>query len=222
MATTMEAQSVKSTGSATAPSQSWWQDISKNRALAGGIVLGAIALGVWFAVVSGQRKEDFANRALEQARNVAETGNFPLAASELQKVISTYAGTEAAQEALVTLNQVRMENGQQELAVVGLQDFVKGNPKAKFVGQAYALLGRALEDLGRGAEAAKAYGSASDEAEGDFLKAEYLLDAARSYAFGGDRDQAIATYRRLIKEYPKTSSKVEAEVRLAELTRGAM
>ena len=41
-----------------------------------------------------------------------------LASSELQRLIETYRGTDAATEAVITLNQVRMVNGQSELAAL--------------------------------------------------------------------------------------------------------
>jgi TolA-binding protein len=223
MATTMAAPEVKSSpknAPPTAPAA--WLSVPKNRALAGGIGLAAVLLITWFAMVSSQRKAEFAGRALEQARGAAEAGNLPLAASELQKVISTYAGTDAAQEAVITLNQVRLVNGQQQLAVVALQDFLKTNPKSKYQAPGYGLLGRALENSSRPEEAAKAFLSASKAADSDYLRAEYLIDAGRAFTNAGKKDDAIGAYRQVLKEYPKTSAKVEAEVRLAELTQGKM
>ena len=114
-----------------------------------GLAAAVVLLGAWFVIVSGQRKQEFAGRELDQARNVAESGNLPLAASQLQKVISTYAGTPAAEEAILTLNQVRIVNGQQELAASGLQEFVKSSPSSEYLAPAYALLGEALENAKR-------------------------------------------------------------------------
>ena len=199
-----------------------WHDSPLNRyLLVGGVVL-AVALIAWFVILSGRRKELFADRALEQARNIAEQGNLPLAASELQKVVTGYSGTRAAQEAVIALNQVRLVNGQFELAAVGLQDFLKSTPATQYRTPAYSLLGRALENSKRPGEAADAYLSASAGAEVDYLKADLLLDAGRSQTAAGDKLKAADTYRRIIRDYPKSSSKTEAEVRLAELTGGAM
>ena len=171
-----------------------------------------------FVVLSGQRKEAFAGRALDQARNAAESGNLALAASELQKVSTTFSGTLAAQEAVITLNQVRLVNGQHELAAVGLQDFLKGNPSPQFRAPAYGLLGRALENAKRPGEAADAYGKASGTADVDYLRADYLLDAARAWMAAGEREKAIASYQRVTKDFLKTAANTEAEIRLAELT----
>lgn len=199
-----------------------WLKEPQNRYLAAGVGVALVALTVWLVMMSGRRKEDFAGRALDQARSAAESGNLPLAASEFQKVISTYGGTAAAQEAVINLNQVRLINGQQELAAVNLQDFIKSNPAPEFKSPAYGLLGRAFENSKRPGEAATAYENAAKIAEYDYLKADLMLDAARAYSDAGQKDKAIAIYRGVMKDYPKTSSKVEAEVRLAELTGGAM
>jgi len=220
MAATMEAPISTSTRSGQSAPK--WLDAPLNRYLLLAGVVAAIALISWFVVMSGKRKEVFAGRALDAARNMAEQGNLPLAASELQKVVTTYAGTRAAQEAVITLNQVRLVNGQFELAAVGLQDFLKTGPDAQFKSPAYSLLGRALENSKRSGEAAQAYLSASAAADVDYLRADLLLDAGRAYVNSGDRQKAIDTYRRVIKDYPKSVAKTEAEVRLAELSAGAM
>ena len=108
----------------------------------------------WFVIASGKRKEEFAARSLNQARVAAEAGNLPLASSELQKLISAYKGTDAANEAVITLNQVRMINGQNELAVVGLAG-VSGQQadQSSTVTPASGLLAAALENSKRWVEA---------------------------------------------------------------------
>jgi predicted negative regulator of RcsB-dependent stress response len=172
--------------------------------------------------MSGRRKETFASRALDQATALAESGNLPLAASELQKITTTYGGTRAAQEAVIRLNQVRLVNGQYELAAVGLQDFLKSGPESQFKATGYGLLGRALENSKRPAEAAQAYESASAAADVEYLKADYLMDAGRAYSSIPDKAKAIEAYRKVLRDFAKSSSRTEAEVRLAELTAGAM
>ncbi|HWA59629.1 MAG TPA: tetratricopeptide repeat protein [Gemmatimonadales bacterium] len=225
MTATVAASSKTSTPNPKAagkPSAADWLKVPQNRWIAGGVGVALVGLIIWFVMMSGRRKEEFAGRALDEARAAAESGNLPLAASEFQKVITTYGGTAAAQEAVINLNQVRLINGQQELAAVNLQDFIKSNPAPQFRGPAYGLLGRAYENSKRPGEAAAAYESASKAAEFDYLKADLLLDAARAWVNAGQKDKAVAAYRSVIKDYPQTSSRVEAQVRLAELTGGAM
>ena len=87
--TTRERTSVAATGTP------WYRDRNRQlAAIAGAVVLAALI--AWFTVTSGRRKQEFAARSLNQARAAAEAGNLPLASSELQKLIQTYKGTDAA------------------------------------------------------------------------------------------------------------------------------
>jgi len=223
MATTVEAtskQPTAATGAAT-PATPWYRDRAR-QLVAGSVGVGLIALVAWSVVVSGQRKERFAARSLEKAREAAEAGNLPLASSELQKLIQTYKGTDAATEAVITLNQVRMVNEQSELAAVGLRDFLATKPAPRYAAPAAGLLGAALENSKRWADAGDAYAQASQAADVDYLKARYLLDAGRAYTLAGNTERGAEAYRLILQKYPKSSSFTEAQVRLAELTRGKM
>ena len=189
------------------------------------IALGLIVVAgivTWFVLSSAKRKEEFATRSLNQARSAAEAGNLPLASSELQRLITTYKGTDAAREAVITLNQVRMVNGQSELAAVGLREFVASKPPQKYLAPAYGLLGAALENAKRYPEAAEAYMQASGSAEVPYLKADYLISAGRAYREGGRSTDAIKAYRTVVEKYSDAPSFTEAQVRLAELTEGKM
>jgi TolA-binding protein len=203
------------------PPAPWYRDRNR-RLIAGAIVLALTALVTWFVVTSGRRKEEFAARSLSQARATAEAGNLPLASSELQKLIQTYKGTDAANEAVITLNQVRLVNGQGELAAVGLRDFLAGNPPKQYVAPASGLLGTSFEMARKWTDAADAFMRAYEAADVEYLKARYLLDAGRAYSQGGKKEEAATAYRTVIEKYPKSSSMTEAQVRLAELTGGKM
>jgi outer membrane protein assembly factor BamD (BamD/ComL family) len=220
MATTVEPKSQVPTSAAPAR-RPWYGD--NRRVAVGGLVVLLLALvTAWFVMASGSRKEQFAARSLNQARAAAEAGNLPLASSELQRLISTYKGTDAAHEAVITLNQVRMVNGQSELAAVGLQEYLGSKPPEKYLSPAYGLLGASLENAKRWAEAANAYTQAANAAGVAYLKATYLVDAARAYRLAGRSEDAAKTYRTILEKYPDSPSFTEAQVRLAELTAGKM
>jgi outer membrane protein assembly factor BamD (BamD/ComL family) len=220
MATTVEA-TTREQVPAPAATTPWYRD--RRRQLVAAIVLVAVAAIVsWFLMASGNRKEQFAARSLNQARVAAEAGNLPLASSELQRVITTYRGTDAASEAVIALNQVRMINGQSELAAVGLREYLATKPAQKYLAPAYGLLGAALENSKRWADAAQAYSQASSASEVDYLKANYLVDAGRAYREAGKTEEAARAYRTILEKYPSSPSFTEAQVRLAELTDGKM
>jgi predicted negative regulator of RcsB-dependent stress response len=220
MSATMQGTATKAS-TTTPEGLSGWLSSKRNRLIATGGAVVVVGLITALVILSGQRKEAFAIRALDQARGVAESGNLPLAASELQRVIDTYGGTRGAQEAVITLNQVRLVNGQHELAAVGLQKFLDSGADQQYRAPAYGLLGRALENASRPAEAAEAYSNASAAASTDYIRAEMLLDAGRAYRDAGETDKAIASYRKVTTDLKETPFKTEAEVRLAELTKGA-
>lgn len=220
MATTVEAHS-REQAPAPVTATPWYRD--RTRQLLAVLVLLLIgALVAWFVLASGKRKEEFAARSLNQARTAAEAGNLPLASSELQRLITTYKGTDAANEAVITLNQVRMINGQSELAAVGLREFLATKPAEKYVAPAYGLLGAALENSKRWVDAGNAYTQASNAAEVPYLKATYLVDAGRAYREAGRTEEAARAYRTILEKYPDSPSFTEAQVRLAELTDGKM
>jgi predicted negative regulator of RcsB-dependent stress response len=219
MATSVAPASREATGG-SAPTP-WYRDPNR-QLVAGGIFVAVVALVAWFVITSGKRKEAFASRSLSQARATAEAGNLPLASSELQKLIQTYKGTDAASEAIITLNQVRLVNGQGELAAVGLRDFLASKPDKEYLAPAYGLLGASLENARKWADAGDAFSKASQAADVVYLKARYLIDAGRAYTEAGKTTEAIAAYRTILSKYPKSSSVTEAQVRLAELTGGKM
>lgn len=189
-------------------------------ALGGGLVAIIIAGVVIFG--GGGRKEEFAQRQLTTARSAAEMGDLPEAARQFQTLIETYSGTQAAAEATIGLNQVRLINGQNELAVTGLREFIASRPGREFLPPAYGLLGAALENASKPAEAAEAYRNAAQAADVDYLRASYLVEAGRALATAGRRDEAAQTYRQVVADYPETPMTTEAKVRLAELTSGRM
>jgi TolA-binding protein len=189
--------------------------------IAGGVVL-AIGAGAWVAISSGKRKETFAAQQLSAARDLAESGNVPAASAEFQKIITTYAGTAAAGEAVIALNQLRLVNGQSALAIEDLQKFIGSSPKADALAAANGLLGAALENTGKPAEAAEAYKAAAAAATAEFLKTEQMLNQARALRTAGKTAEAETVLRDVVANHPKSPSFTEAQVRLSELTRGKM
>src|SRR3954466_13722610 len=220
MATTVEART-REQASAPATTTPWYRDY--RRPFVGAIAIAAVAAIIgWFLLASGNRKEQFAARSLNQARAAAEAGNLPLASSELQRLITTYKGTDAAREAVIALNQVRMINGQSELAAVGLREYLASKPAKKYLAPAQGLLGAALENSKRWGEAAEAYNQAANVADLEYLKASYLVDAGRAYREAGKAQDAERAYRTVLEKYPTSPRFTEAQVRLAELTDGKM
>ena len=194
-----------------------WVRNNRRTALIGAVVIALIAGGTWFWWTARERREAFAERALGSARSSAEAGNLPLASSDLARLISTYGGTRAAQEATLLLSQVRLLQNQAPMAVGELRKFVASGPRSEFRGPANGLLGAALEEAGQTGDAAKAYEAAAAATPYRGVKAQYLVDAPRSYTIAGDTATAAKIYEQLIRDFKDQSSAVEAQVRLAEI-----
>jgi len=182
-----------------------------------------IALVAWYVTESNRRKRDQAFSSLDQARAAMEAGSYPEASTELQRITQVFAGTDAAYEAVLTLNQVRMLSGQSQLAVDELRSFISSGPPATYVAQAQGHLGMALENVGNYAEAATAYLAAADPGEPAYRQTDALLAAARCQRLAGDPKAAAETLQSLLVKFgeDETPGVIEARVRLAELTGGA-
>jgi tetratricopeptide (TPR) repeat protein len=189
---------------------------SRSLSMAGGALV-VVAAGVWLYASSQARKERFASQELVRARDAAEAGNLPLATSDFTRVIERFGGTRAADEAVIMLNQVRLIQGQAQVVVPALQEFVRGRRPEYVKASAYGLLGGGLEDLGRFREAADAYRQASSLTRQDYLKAQFLLDAGRALAIAGDSAAARESYGEVLTRFGALEQAAEARVRFAEL-----
>jgi len=189
---------------------------TRTLSIVGGALL-LVAAGIWLWITSANRKEAFAQQALGQARVSAESGNLPLAASDLVRLVERFDGTHAADEAAIMLAQVRLLQGQRDVAINDLQRFVRGRHPGYVKASAYALLGNGLEDARKLREAGDAYRQAAGATNLDFLKATYLLDAGRVLAAAGDTAAARAAYGEVLSKYGQLDQATEARVRMAEV-----
>ena len=183
-------------------------------ALAAVIVLAA---GVWITVQYQRNKEAQAERSLNEARVAAQSGNLPLAASDLSRLVASHGGTTAADEAIILLAQVRLIQDQPSLAAQELRGALSGGLESQFRAPAHGLLGTAEEQLGNMAAAGEAYERAADESWYTFLKAQYLSDAGRVYWAAGDTTRALEAYERVLSDFEDSPSSTEVRVRLGEL-----
>jgi TolA-binding protein len=179
--------------------------------------VAVLAVGLWLYQSSERRKETFASQELMSARASAEAGNLPLAASDLTRLIDRFGGSKAADEGVILLNQIRLVQGQRDVAINALQQFVRSGHDKHITASAYGLLGGGLEDKGQPKDAAEAYRRAADNAELDFLKAQFLIDAGRAYTAAHDTASARRSYGEVLDKWPRIDQAAEARVRLAEI-----
>ena len=183
------------------------------------ILIVAAALFAW-KLITDRRLEEAASRELQGARFAFENQNMPLARSELSRVVENYSGTNAAEEGRLLLANVHLLEGHPQQAIEVMRNYAPSAGRA-FRAQAFGLLGAAFENSGRFREAGEAYENGAEAGRLDFQKAQLLSDAGRAWTIAADTANAIAAYKRIIKDFPKEGMVTEAKVRLGELTKGA-
>jgi len=196
----------------------WVKKHQRTLIVVAAIVVLSIATVMYLRNAS-EREESYANSLLTDARAVASSGNFALAMTDLSDLAASHRGTIAAEEAEILLGQLRLIEGQADAAVQSLQEYIERGPTEQFRAPAYGLLAVALEQVDSLPDAASAYEDAADAAWYDFLKAQYLLEAARVRTELGDTTQAVALYRRILDDLSETDMVMEARLRLAEVER---
>jgi len=218
------ADTTVTTSSQTTEAPGLMERLQANRKVLTGaaIAIALVVLVGWFMIESGRRRELAASGLLDTAWGLQDQGNLPQASTEFQRVIDSYGGTDAAMLATLSLNQVRMESGQSQIAADGLREFLARSPSGEFAAAAHRLLGSALENLGQPAEAAAAYQQAVATATTGNFKAEALLAEARAWRAAGNTEEAVRALRVILANHGESAVAAEATVRLAELTKGAM
>ena len=200
-----------------------WFDRNRKLVTYGAAILAALAVGGWLFMETGKRKELAALEALDRARSAFEAGNLPVASTEFQRVAQSFGGTEAGYAAELAVNEVRLASGQVQIAADELKKFADRNPPAFYASGALSMRGGALENLKRFDEAAQSYARAAEVAQEDYRKVDALLGQARSLRLAGKDKEATDVLRGLVSKFARDIPGVaEAEVRLAEWTKGAL
>jgi len=193
--------------------------------LAGGalLVLALVGFGgwTWYQSQQGQGAAALA-AAVELAQKALVPGATPelraQAAQALEAVIAQHPRYAGLPEAAYRLGNVRYDAREYAAARGAYQVAL-----AKGATGAIRLL--AASGIGYTWEAEKDYAKAQTAFEAalaglgpkDFLYEGLLLDIARTQEFGGRRDTALETYRRLLKDVPDSRRADDIRTRIASL-----
>lgn len=192
---------------------SWFTSNQKLVSIAlGGLAAAAVGIVIWQK--SADTKIDNAERAFFAAQT-ATAQNPAIAATELEKVATRYAGTSAGDRAALLAAQAMMTDGKSADAVKKLEELGTAGGTARLGATLQTLLAAAYENLNKPSDAAKAYLAAATTSFGD-AKAQRQADAARAYMAAGNSVEAIKLWTELAKD-EKGPLAAEAHVRLGEL-----
>src|SRR5215212_2987609 len=194
----------------------WFRINSRIVAIAAAIVAAA-AFGFWFYNRSAALKAENADRKLLAAKQSLNSGNLPLAQSDLKKVADQYAGTSAGAEAGLLLAQVKLEQNDNQGAVTALKDLAAKNESGPYATPIRSLLGDAYSQLGKYAEAAAEYSRAALATQAPNERALLLGKIGRTETAAGNVAKARQAWESLANQNDNEGLAAEARVRLGEL-----
>ncbi len=132
------------------------------------------------------------------------------------KIISRYAGTEAAQLAAFYAGSCYLKLGDYNNAVKYLKDY--STPALQVQAKAYGLLGDAYSELNKKEEAIAAYKKAGTTFDkDDIISPEYLFRAGYLYESIGKDKEAIDMYQLVKDKYPASQRGFDIDRYLARL-----
>ena len=197
-----------------------WFHINSRWITTGAVVVVAIAFGVWFVQRKALNETISADKQLVVAKQSMGSGNAPLAEADLKKVVDRYGDKAAGAEAGMLLAQLRFDRGDFAGAVTVLRDLsakVSSGPNASSV---RGLLGDALAQQDKPADAAVEYEKAAGLTTMPNEKSFWLAKAARSYMTAGKAPEAKKLFEGLAAQSDNEAVSTEAHVRLGELATG--
>lgn len=195
-------------------------------ALVGGIgllVLSALGFGgwSWYSAVQARGLEELA-RASALARDAlapqATAAQREAAARALEEVIARYSSGKIVEQAVYHLGNLRYQGGAYEAARAAYALALAKGTGGSFGRLSRVGIGYAWEAQGKYAEALAAYqGALQGLRVTDFLYEEVLMDVARGQELTGKLDDALETYRRILRDLPGSRRADDIRWRLATL-----
>jgi predicted negative regulator of RcsB-dependent stress response len=193
----------------------WIQTHTREVALGAALVI-ALGLGAWLYVRTAANKEERAYESLLRANEAVQAKNWPLAQSDLEKMVRRYADTPSGEQAELLLSEVLYETGKYRDGITRLEHIASSvdRDRAPLV---EAQIAAGYEQLQRFDVAASHYTRAADKARFTTDRDLYLANAARDYSTAGNAGAARQIWARLAAD--ETSPVAgEARLRLGELT----
>ena len=191
-----------------------WTKLKRGPLVIGAVVVVVALVGFWFFNRLQQTKAAAAERALLQAKQSMSAGNLQLAQSDLQKVYAQYGSTAAGVEAGVLLAQIDYDQGKFQEGITRLDKIGSNGENAATI---LSLKGDGFAQMGKAADAAKAYQDAANATSYENEKAFHQSKAARAFQAAGDTAKARELWTSILNDPKAQTVAAEARVRLGEL-----
>ncbi len=195
-----------------------WFHVNSRWVAVGAIVVVAALLVAWFVQRTALNATMNSDRQLMGAKQSLRTGNPALAETDLQKVMNQYASKPAGAEAGMLLASLKLEKGDYVGAATTLRELAD-KVDAHNAPAVRSLLGDALSQQDKLAEAAAEYVRAADLTDLTNEKEFYRTKAARAFQAAGKTSEAKGMWEGLSTS-ENQAVVLEAKVRLGELIYG--
>ena len=189
-------------------------------AIAALLVLSGLAAGGWLWYAAGQRRAMGAYaEALTGARAAPASPEARAAAiRSLETVLGQYPSAAATAEGAYQLGNLRYDDRQFAAARAAYEIALAKGPPPTIRALASLAIGRTWEAERNYSKAIEAHQAALARlGPRDFLYEEAFVALGRVQELGGRRDDAIASYRKMLKDLPETRRGDEVRSRLARL-----
>lgn len=195
-----------------------WFHVNARWVAVGGVAVVLAAGVAWYVPQQRRMKNENADKQLLTARQSLLSGNTQLAESDLRKVADRYAGTPAGTEAGTLYAQLKLERGDAAGAVTYLQQLMTQVGTGPNAAATRGLLGDALSQTGKTAEAAAEYEKAAGSSTMANEKIVLMSKAAHAFLASGSKSaDARRIFEALASQQESAALAAEARVRLGEL-----
>ncbi|WP_439584501.1 tetratricopeptide repeat protein [Dyadobacter bucti] len=181
--------------------------------LGGAILVAIVAFGAYRFYIDGQEGTaqnalanvvyDFEADSLQKALN-GSGGN-----EGLLSIADSYKGTDASNLANFYAGVALLKQGKYDEAIKHLQSFSSSDLLVH--ARAQSLIGDAYLEKNQASEAISYYKKASDYEKNEYFTPVYLMKLAIAQEKANQSSDAIATYKRVIDEFPLSSEVVNAK-----------
>lgn len=190
--------------------------LASSIALAVLVVGGAAAL--WYTAGERAAAGAYAEALLGAQRSGAAGGDPATAASRLEETLARYPSARRAADAAYELGNLRYAKREFAPARSAYEIALAKRPAPTVRALARAGVGYTWEAERDFGKAADAFGAGfASLSRTDFLYEQIGLDLARAQELAGRREAAVETYRKLLKDLPKSGRGGEIRTRLASL-----
>ena len=195
----------------------WARNNSRIWMIVGGILIAGILVYLFMGRLRLITNTN-AERALNNAKQSINSGNLPLAQSDLKNVYTRYGSTPAGVEAAIILAALDYDAGKVQDGISLLDKLSSSRAASSSQSTIHNLEGDGYAQLRKFHEAATQYEAAAAATSFETEKAALRAKAARTYQTGGDTASAHKLWAALATDPTTESVAAEARVRLGELT----